>query len=234
MPTTSPGTCARLPRTLHHRSWTVTKRNAASGEMITASGTRSSAPGLTDPAERRTRDESLRAVFADPENTAHESIAEAELDIDYAGSPIVMGDKHEALAPGQRLPDTIDVHLQRRGLSATRIDSPRRTYGLVIGGIAHTATSSHDLNTGYTHALETPRTESLKRPSYSRPGPTTESVRMAYARRSRSVGDRRGHATRHSARRTCRPSGRPQSIEALAAYHALLVSGRTIRRPKLQ
>ena len=50
-------------------------------------------------------------MFADPESRHHEAIAEAELDIDYGGSPIVMGDKHDALAPGQRLPDTIEVTL---------------------------------------------------------------------------------------------------------------------------
>jgi 2-polyprenyl-6-methoxyphenol hydroxylase-like FAD-dependent oxidoreductase len=66
---------------------------------------------VTDPSQRRSRDEALRAEFADPTSRHHEAIAEAELDIDYRGSPIVMGDVHEALAPGQRLPDTIEVHL---------------------------------------------------------------------------------------------------------------------------
>jgi len=66
---------------------------------------------LSDPLERRTRDRDLRAVFADPTARHHEAIAEAELDIDYGGSPIVMGDAHSALGPGQRLPDTIEVRL---------------------------------------------------------------------------------------------------------------------------
>ena len=79
-------------------------------QMITASGEAfERAQDITDAAERLARDESLRALFADPTSRHHESIAEAELDIDYAGSPIVMGDRHEALAPGQRLPDTIEV-----------------------------------------------------------------------------------------------------------------------------
>ncbi|MFO0900769.1 MAG: FAD-dependent monooxygenase [Pirellulales bacterium] len=81
-------------------------------EMITASGDAfEAAQDLTDPAARRTRDEALRAVFADPQTRHHESIAEAELDIDYSNSPIVMGDAHERLAPGQRLPSGIEVRL---------------------------------------------------------------------------------------------------------------------------
>ena len=81
-------------------------------EMVTASGDAVElAQMVIDPAERRARDEALRVVFADPESRHHEAVAEAELDIDYGGSPIVMGDKHDALAPGQRLPDTIEVCL---------------------------------------------------------------------------------------------------------------------------
>ena len=79
-------------------------------EMITASGYAfEQAQSITDPAERRARDEELRAVFTNPATRHHESIAEAELDIDYCTSPIVMGDRHDALAPGHRLPDTIEV-----------------------------------------------------------------------------------------------------------------------------
>ena len=75
-------------------------------------------PNSDRPAERRARDETLRAVFADPTSRHHEAIAEAELDIDYGGSPIVMGDEHEALAPGQRLPDTIEVTPRRAARAA--------------------------------------------------------------------------------------------------------------------
>jgi 2-polyprenyl-6-methoxyphenol hydroxylase-like FAD-dependent oxidoreductase len=81
-------------------------------ESITASGDAiEHAQTLTDRAERRVRDRTLRAVFGDPTSRHHEAIAEAELDIDYADSPIVMGDAHEALGPGGRLPDTIEVRL---------------------------------------------------------------------------------------------------------------------------
>jgi 2-polyprenyl-6-methoxyphenol hydroxylase-like FAD-dependent oxidoreductase len=81
-------------------------------EMITASGDAVElAQMMADPVERRTRDEGLRAMFASPDLRHHEAVAEAELDIDYGTSPIVMGARHDKLAPGQRLPDAIEVHL---------------------------------------------------------------------------------------------------------------------------
>ncbi len=83
----------------------VAERVAASGDEVEHAQT------LTDLTERRLRDQSLRAVFADPNTRHHEAIAEAELDIDYGDSPIVMGDDHPVLGPGQRLPDTIGVRL---------------------------------------------------------------------------------------------------------------------------
>ena len=81
-------------------------------EMVTKSGDDAElAQMVIDPDARRARDEMLRAVFANPDSRHHEAVAEAELDIDYADSPIVMGQRHDALAPGQRLPDTIEVRL---------------------------------------------------------------------------------------------------------------------------
>jgi hypothetical protein len=87
------------------------KRNGTLlAEMVTASGDDfEKAQDITDPAQRRARDQALRATFADAKSRHHEAIAEAELDIDYSSSPIVMGDKHDALSPGHRLPDTIKV-----------------------------------------------------------------------------------------------------------------------------
>jgi len=91
-------------------SYEVERRPVA--ETITASGDAVElAQMVIDRAERRKRDEALRAVFADPKLRHHEAVAEAELDIDYGHSPIVLGTRHDALAPGQRLPDTIQVHL---------------------------------------------------------------------------------------------------------------------------
>lgn len=91
-------------------SYEIERRPAA--EIVTASGDAfEQAQSVRDPAERRARDAALRATFANPASRHHESVAEAELDIHYAGSPIVMGDAHPALAPGARLPDTIEVRL---------------------------------------------------------------------------------------------------------------------------
>lgn len=79
-------------------------------EMITASGYAfEQAQYITDRSQRQARDAELCRIFADPTTRHHESIAEAELDIDYGDSPIVTGDRHDALGPGQRLPDTLQL-----------------------------------------------------------------------------------------------------------------------------
>lgn len=79
-------------------------------EAITASGDAAdSGQMIRDPEMRRQRDAAIRGVFADAAQKHHEAVAEAELDIDYAVSPIVAGDRHEAVWPGQRLPDGIAV-----------------------------------------------------------------------------------------------------------------------------
>jgi 2-polyprenyl-6-methoxyphenol hydroxylase-like FAD-dependent oxidoreductase len=57
---------------------------------------------LTDPAARRERDAAIRAAFAEPAPRHSEIVAEAELNVDYSASPIV-------LAAGQRVPNTIAV-----------------------------------------------------------------------------------------------------------------------------
>jgi len=66
---------------------------------------------LTDPAERDARDAAIRARLTDAKERHGEAVAEAELDIDYAASPIVLGRSRPAPAPapGQRLPDGIVV-----------------------------------------------------------------------------------------------------------------------------
>jgi hypothetical protein len=93
---------------------------------------------MKDAAQRRARDIAIREVFVDPESRHHEAVAEAELDIDYADSPIVMGDRGVALWPGQRLPDWIGVgsaagdgllhgHANRRGHTAFLIGGASAT-----------------------------------------------------------------------------------------------------------
>jgi hypothetical protein len=107
-------------------------------EMVTASGDAVElAQMVIDPAARRVRDETLRAVFADPNSRHHEVVAEAELDIDYGGSPIVMGHKHHLLAPGQRLPDTIEVHLAGgRACMLHELANRAGHTALLIGGLS--------------------------------------------------------------------------------------------------
>lgn len=79
-------------------------------EMITASGYAfEQAQYITDPEQRRARDEELRAIFANPKTRHHESIAEAELDVDYSSSPFVLGMPREAIGPGHRIPDMLAV-----------------------------------------------------------------------------------------------------------------------------
>ena len=107
-------------------------------ETITASGDAVDlAQSVTDLAERRARDETLRAMLTDPTSRHHEAIAEAELDVDYGGSPIVMGDEHDALAPGQRLPDTIEVHLSSGGACMLHELTHRVGHtALLVGGLS--------------------------------------------------------------------------------------------------
>lgn len=66
---------------------------------------------LKSPDDRRARDAFIREVFANPATRHQEAVAEAELDIDYGASPIVLGDRHAALAPGQLWPSDIEIHL---------------------------------------------------------------------------------------------------------------------------
>jgi 2-polyprenyl-6-methoxyphenol hydroxylase-like FAD-dependent oxidoreductase len=107
-------------------------------QMITSSGDEvEDAQAVTDPAQRRARDETLRMIFADPTSRHHEIVAEAELDIDYHGSPIVMGDENAALAPGQRLPDTIDVLLADGGAGMLHELTHRAGHtALLLGGLS--------------------------------------------------------------------------------------------------
>jgi 2-polyprenyl-6-methoxyphenol hydroxylase-like FAD-dependent oxidoreductase len=79
-------------------------------EVITQSGDATEhAQTITDPTERDSRDQAIRAMLADPATRHHEIVAEAELNVDYSQSPIVSGEANSCLAPGQRLPDTIQV-----------------------------------------------------------------------------------------------------------------------------
>ena len=79
-------------------------------EMVIQSGeVTEHAQTLTDPAERDSRDNAMRAAFAESKARHHEVVAEAELNVDYSRSPIVAGDANIHLGPGQRLPDSMRV-----------------------------------------------------------------------------------------------------------------------------
>ena len=80
---------------------------------VTASGDAAEgAEWFADAPARAARDQTLRELFADPERSHGEAVAEVELDIDYAGSPIVAGDgASEPLAPGARLPSALQEHV---------------------------------------------------------------------------------------------------------------------------
>jgi 2-polyprenyl-6-methoxyphenol hydroxylase-like FAD-dependent oxidoreductase len=81
----------------------VAETVARSGDVSEQSQT------LTEPKDRERRDRALGAMLAQPAARHHEVVAEAELNVDYSGSPIVCGDANSHLAAGQRLPDTITV-----------------------------------------------------------------------------------------------------------------------------
>jgi 2-polyprenyl-6-methoxyphenol hydroxylase-like FAD-dependent oxidoreductase len=114
-------------------------------EMITTSGYAfEQAQDITDPQQRRARDEELRAIFANPQTRHHEAIAETELDIDYSASPFVMGASSEALGPGRRIPDTLAVR-RANGADCLLHELAHRCghTALLLGG---TATKAEELS----------------------------------------------------------------------------------------
>jgi hypothetical protein len=79
-------------------------------EDITKSGDATEqAQTMTGVVERTARDQNIRAMLADAKSRHHEIVAKAELNVDYAHSPIVAGDANDFLAAGFRLPDTFAV-----------------------------------------------------------------------------------------------------------------------------
>jgi len=79
-------------------SYAAERRPAAA--MVVESGDEMEAnSALVDAAERAARDRAIRETFADPGRRHEEAVAEVQLNVSYAGSPIVLG------AAGERLPD---------------------------------------------------------------------------------------------------------------------------------
>jgi len=64
---------------------------------------------LKAPEARRERNKAIAAAFGTDSSRHHEAVAEAELDIDYGRSPIVMGDEAQTAGPGGRIVDSIAV-----------------------------------------------------------------------------------------------------------------------------
>jgi 2-polyprenyl-6-methoxyphenol hydroxylase-like FAD-dependent oxidoreductase len=199
-------------------------------ETITASGDAvEQAQAVTDPAERFTRDETLRAVFADPASRHHEAIAEAELDIDYGGSPIVMGDRHDALAPGARLPDTIEVHHVGGGACLLHELTHRTGHtALLIGGSSVPAERLARLES----AMRAQSDASIIEATIVLTAGSRD--HNPCARLAPAAADRLGIG--EITLLVIRPDGHVglradrDHIEALAAYHALLHVGLTSRK----
>ena len=142
-------------------------------------------------------------------------IAEAELDIDYRGSPIVMGDRHEALRPGQRLADTVEICLAD-GVTCGLHELTNRpaTLRLLIGGPLADEIEFARLES-YLIGTDLPFLEA----TFAFDGPTRAPTPPPACSRSRRVGNRGNHAAAHSARWTCRPPAPDRDhIQTLAAY----------------
>ncbi|WP_258127914.1 FAD-dependent monooxygenase [Achromobacter anxifer] len=88
-----------------------TERRPAAQRVLASGEEAESAQLATDPDVLRARNAAIRKAFEDDTSQHHEAVAEAELDIDYRDSPIVMGERHDPVTPGQRLPDWIPVRL---------------------------------------------------------------------------------------------------------------------------
>jgi hypothetical protein len=193
--------------------------------MITSSGdVVEDAQAVTDPAQRRARDETLRTIFADPTSRHHEIIAEAELDIDYHGSPIVMGDDNGALAPGQRMPDTIDVALAdaRAGMLHELAHRAGHT-ALLLGGVSAPAEELVRLD----NAIRAQSDPSIIEASVVLA--TRSEDRQPCARLAPEATERLGIS--EVTLLVVRPDGHVglradrDHVAAMAAYHKLLLSG---------
>jgi 2-polyprenyl-6-methoxyphenol hydroxylase-like FAD-dependent oxidoreductase len=104
-------------------------------EMVIQSGeVTEHAQTLTDRAERASRDNAMRAAFAESKARHHEVVAEAELNVDYSRSPIVAGDTNRHLGPGQRLPDSIQVRPAREASCGLHKLTHRAGHTLVLLG----------------------------------------------------------------------------------------------------
>ena len=86
-------------------------------------------------ADRATRDEEIRRIYAASDSAHHEAVAAAELDRSYAGSPVVAGTENECLGPGVRVPDMLVARSPAGAACAVHelVHQPGHTL-LVVGG----------------------------------------------------------------------------------------------------
>ena len=104
-------TCSCPSRCLAHEtlldSYEMERRPVA--ELVTKSGDASEHTlTMADPTECKSRNLAInKATIARPKTLHHEIVAETELNIDYAHSPIVFGDANSSFAAGYRLPDNV-------------------------------------------------------------------------------------------------------------------------------
>ena len=114
-------------------SYEIERRPAA--ELVMKSGDEmEKALNMADPAERKTRDDAMRTALADPEIQHHDMVAETELNIDYAHSPMVFGDANGSIAAGYRLPDNIPVRMPHPGPSSLHALGHRAGSTLILVG----------------------------------------------------------------------------------------------------
>jgi hypothetical protein len=122
-------------------SYEIERRPAA--EIVAQSGDHAEHNlTMTGPAERSSRNQSIRDMFAEEKARQHEIVAETELNIDYSGSPIVFGDRNDGIAAaGYPIPDTILI--QRFGKRPCRLveltQRPGHTLFLLAGPAANGA-----------------------------------------------------------------------------------------------
>jgi 2-polyprenyl-6-methoxyphenol hydroxylase-like FAD-dependent oxidoreductase len=98
-------------------SYEIERRPAA--ELVMKSGDEmENNLAMTDPTKRKTRDDAIRTGLADPAIQHFDRVAETELNVDYAHSPIVFGEANSSFAAGFRLPDNIPVRMPQPGASS--------------------------------------------------------------------------------------------------------------------
>jgi 2-polyprenyl-6-methoxyphenol hydroxylase-like FAD-dependent oxidoreductase len=112
---------------------------------------------MTDPAERFSRNQSIRDMFAEEKARHHEILAETELNVDYSDSPIVFGDRNNSIAAGHQLPDTILI--QTSGKQPCRLVELTRRPGhtlLLLAGPDANGTELAELDAALQHLTADP------------------------------------------------------------------------------